>query len=439
MPDRKGNRREDLPRRALLLLTARSYRAQPFLQAAGRLGVEIVKAVDMHRQLAEYWDYPLGLDYSKPDEAADEIAAFADDCPLGAIISVDDSGSVVAAEASKRLGLPHNSPDAAEAARNKYRMRQLLHAARVRAPESELHYFKTGHDRSEIETIAKAVKYPCVVKPLDLSGSRGVIRADDPGQFVAAAERLRQMLVSRGSDTNGAPFLVEQYIAGQEVALEAILDSGGLKILAIFDKPDPLEGPYFEESIYVTPSRHSQKMQDEIAVYASQAAAALGLREGPVHAELRLNTSGPWIIELAGRSIGGLCSQTLRFSSDASLEDLILRQAFGIDIESLEREGSAGGVMMIPIPEAGLLKRVEGCAEAEAIPLIESVEITAKINHSLVPLPEGDSYLGFIFARGDDPAKVEAALREAHAKLHFEIAPELPLLRPQFQLSTRHR
>jgi biotin carboxylase len=287
-----------------------------------------------------------------------------------------------------------------------------------------------------MSAVAADLKYPCVVKPLDLSGSRGVIRADNPEEFLAAAEKLRQFLVSLGSAPNETPFLVEQYVAGVEVALEGILDGGRLQVLALFDKPDPLEGPYFEESIYVTPSRHSRETQDAIAECAAEASAALGLREGPVHAELRLNESGPWIIELAGRSIGGLCSQTLRFSSDASLEELILRQAFGIEIESYERERSAGGVMMIPIPEAGLLKKVEGCDAAEALPLIESVEITAKLNNSLVPLPEGDSYLGFIFARGEQPADVESALREAHSKLRFEIAPELPLLRQQFELPT---
>lgn len=422
-----------------MLLTARSYRALPFIEAAERHSIEVVKAIDMHRQLAEYWDHPLGIDYGSPDEAAEAIAGFAKDKPLGAIIAVDDSGSIVAAKASALLGLPHNSPEAAEAARNKYRMRQLLHAGGVQAPEARLHHLTDGQSRSDLAAMAQDAPYPCVVKPLDLSGSRGVIRANNPDEFVAATEQLRKLLLSQGTTFNKAPFLVEKYVPGVEFALEAILDKGRLKVLAIFDKPDPLEGPYFEESIYVTPSRYPQETQAAIAEGTARAAAALGLREGPVHAELRVNESGPWVIELAGRSIGGLCSQTLRFSSDASLEELILRQAFGIEIESLERERSAGGVMMIPIPEAGLLKNVEGCAAAEAVPLIEGIEISAKLNHLLVPLPEGDSYLGFIFARGEDPVEVEAALREAHSKLHFHISPGLPLLDQQFKpLSMRH-
>jgi hypothetical protein len=222
--------------------------------------------------------------------------------------------------------------------------------------------------------------------------------------------------------------LVEDFVPGFEVALEGILDSGELTVLALFDKPDPLDGPYFEETIYVTPSRLSPDIQDSIFSSVSIAAKALGLREGSIHAELRVNKDGPWLIEMAGRSIGGLCSHTLRFAAENTLEEIILRQAFGMEFASLKRENQSSGVMMLPIPGAGLLKRVEGCSEAEAVPLIENVEITARLNYSLKPLPEGDSYLGFIFARGQTPDRVEEALRSAQKKLNFVIAPELTVL-----------
>ncbi len=413
-------------KRVLLLLTPRTYRARAFIEAAEKLNIEVVKAIDMHKQLADYWNYRLGLDYSNTAESVRKIVDFAAESPLGAIISVDDSGSLIAALASQALGLPHNSPEAAEAARDKHRMRQMLAAGNVSAPRSNLYYL--GDPANNIEAIAAEAPYPCVLKPLNLSGSRGVIRVNDAAEFIIAAKRLQQMLLYYDPTPSPKPFLVEQYIDGFEVALEGILDNGRLQVLALFDKPDPLEGPFFEETIYVTPSRLPQETQQAIFDNTAQAAAALGLRQGPVHAELRLNETGPYLIEVAGRSIGGLCSQTLRFGSDASLEELILRQAFNLTIETFDREKTAGGVMMIPIPEAGLLKRIEGCEAAEAVPLIESVEITARLNYSIVPLPEGDSYLGFIFAHGPTPAAVEAALREAHSKLHFEIAPELRVL-----------
>jgi hypothetical protein len=244
---------------------------------------------------------------------------------------------------------------------------------------------------------------------------------------MAAVHRLERLLISIHGDAKPQPYLVEQFVPGFEVALEGMLDNGRLQVLALFDKPDPLDGPFFEETIYVTPSRLPEEDQTAIADCTTQAAKALGLYTGPIHAELRLNDEGPWIVEVAGRSIGGLCSQTLRFGTDASLEELILRQACGLEIESSQRTDEAGGVMMIPIPEAGLLQKVEGCQEAEAVPLVESVEITAKVNYSLLPLPEGESYLGFIFARGETPEAVEAALREAHSKLHFQIVPQIPL------------
>ncbi|HLF26015.1 MAG TPA: ATP-grasp domain-containing protein [Anaerolineae bacterium] len=411
------------PRRVLLLLTPKTYRAPAFVEAAERLGIEVVKAIDMPGALAEFWHYRLGVDFADPEAATRAIVEFDQGQPVGAILAVDDSAALLAARASAALGLPHNSPEAAEAARNKHRMRTLL--AQEGAPIPE---FRLGSTDADLRALAAQVKYPCVVKPLMLSGSRGVIRADDPDQFVAAAERLKALLFSIDPSPEPKPFLIENFIPGFEVALEGVLDQGRLKVLALFDKPDPLDGPFFEETLYVTPSRLPDEVQAAIAECASGAARALGLREGPMHAELRVNQAGPWLVEVAGRSIGGLCSKTLRFGTDVSLEELILRQAFGMEIDSLSREQRAGGVMMIPIPAAGLLRGIEGVAEAEAVPGVEEIQITSKLNYPVVPLPEGDSYLGFIFARGETPAEVEAALREAHRRLRFSIEPMIPLL-----------
>lgn len=421
--------RSNLPRRVLLLLTARTYRAYAFISAAKQLDIDVVQAIDMEPQLAKYWNYPLGLQYDDPDSCVEAIVKFADSQPLGAILAVDDSGVRVAAQASQALGLPYNPPMAAEASRNKYQMRQLLSQADVLSPDATLYHFSHPNSDHKLSALAKKIKYPCIIKPTSLNGSRGVIRVNQPKEFITAATRLRGFLANLYPDFKQIPYLVESYIPGQEVAVEGILVGGQLRILALFDKPDPLEGPYFEETLYITPSRLSLETQSAIFESTAKAASTISLQEGPVHAELRVNDDGPWIIEIAGRSIGGLCAATLKFGIDTSLEELILRQAFGMDISSFKRESIASGVMMIPIPEAGLLKDVQGCDEAEELPLIEKVEITAKFNNLLTPLPEGDSYLGFIFARGPSPALVEDALRKAHAKLRFTIAPELPLLK----------
>ncbi len=407
--------------RLILLLSANTYRAEPFLEAARRLGIEVVKGVDAPAPLPGFWAGPLPLDFRDPQKSARAIAAYASDHPADqvAVLPVDDAGTVIAAEASALLGLPHNSPEAARAARDKYRMRQLLAEAGLPSPHFSL--YRTTDDPA---ILAAEVAYPCVLKPLYLSGSRGVIRADDPAGFVAAFERLERLLAPTGS----TQLLVEDFIPGFEIALEGILTRGALKVLALFDKPDPLDGPYFEETTYLTPSRLPEAKRGAIADNAARAAAALGLSEGPVHAELRLNEQGPWVIEIAGRSIGGLCSKTLRFTADASEEELILRQAFGMEIDDYSREARAGGVMMIPIPAQGILHCVEGIAEAEAVPGVESVEITAKLNYPIVPLPEGDAYLGFIFARGPTPEEVDAALREAHRRLRIEIVPEIAVI-----------
>jgi L-amino acid ligase C-terminal domain 2 len=127
------------------------------------------------------------------------------------------------------------------------------------------------------------------------------------------------------------------------------------------------------------------------------------------------------MLEIAARSIGGLCGRTLRFGTGLSLEELILRRALGRPVESLERERAAAGVMMIPIPRGGVLEEVRGLDEARAVPDIEDVTISLHKGQDVVPLPEGSRYLGFIFSRAADPARAEAALREAHRHLHFVI------------------
>lgn len=410
-------------KRVILLMSPATYRAGAFLGAAKRLDLEVVVGIDLPETLSEYWHVPLGVDFTNPQESVRTIVEYAREHPITAILAVDDGATELAALASAALGLAHNSPRAAEAARDKLLMRRLM--SQGGAPCPIFRPFSLAADPLEV---AEQVTYPCVVKPRRLSGSRGVIRANNPEEFVAAFNRLKRLLLSEGY-TEQDSLLVEDFIPGFEVALEGILTHGQLKVLTLFDKPDPLDGPFFEETIYVTPSRLPTDVQEAIATCVTTAAASLELREGPVHAELRVNEQGPWMLEIAGRSIGGLCSTILEFGSGMCLEELILRHAIGQEITSIERENHAAGVMMIPIPSAGMLKAVHGIEEAQAVPLITGVQITAKLNHSLVPLPEGASYLGFIFARGDTPAQVEEAIRQAHNLLKFDIRKEIPVLR----------
>jgi len=298
-------------------------------------------------------------------------------------------------------------------------MREVLSRAGVPSPPYAL--FTVSSDP---EVAARRVSYPVVLKPTILAASRGVIRADSEAEFVTAFRRVAAILetpevaaLGEGADQ----ILVEGFIPGREVALEGLLVEGDLRVLALFDKPDPLEGPFFEETIYVTPSRLPADVQRAIADQTAWGATALGLREGPVHAELRVDERGPWLIEIAARSIGGLCSRTLRFGTGLTLEEIILRHALGIDVESLERERVPAGVLMLPIPRGGVLEAVRGREAALAVPGIEAVTITAHVGQELVPLPEGSRYLGFVFARAESPERVEAALREAHGRLDFAI------------------
>ena len=363
----------------------------------------------------------LPLNMHDLEEAVRSVVEFARTTPINAVVGVDDHTTVVAAVISAALGLPHNPVTAVAAARNKHRMRELLHEQGLPVPRFAL--FSVDDAPA---AIAEKIAFPCVVKPISLSASCGVIRANDRDEFVAAFHRVAALLEKLGEETLGegtGKILVEDFVPGREVALEGLLTNGELRVLALFDKPDALDGPFFEETIYVTPSRLPAAVQREVASCAARAAQALGLGEGPVHGELRVSDRGVWVIEIAARSIGGRCSQALRFAAGLSLEELILRQALRMDIPSLDREGRAAGVMMLPIPRTGVLEEVRGLEKALAVPGIEDLEITAQLGDELVPLPEGTRYLGFLIARGETPATVETALRDAHRRLEFVIAP----------------
>jgi len=416
--------------RALLILPSATYRAPDFMAAAKRLGVEVVVGSERRQAMSRaLGDRAVVLDLRRPERAAEQIAALHERAPLDAIVAADDEGVRAAALASERLGLPGNPPEAAAAARDKLAMRKALRAAGVPQPE----FHAAGPD-DDVGALAAELGPPCVIKPLGLSASRGVIRADDPAAARAAAERTRAIGEEAGQDA-AQPLLVERFVPGREVAVEGLMRDGRLEVLAVFDKPDPLDGPYFEETIYVTPSRLPVATLEGVEAVCAGAAAALGLREGPVHAELRVGRDELSVLELAARSIGGLCSRTLRFGLGASLEELILRHALGRPLHDTARQAGASGVMMLPIPRAGTLRAVGGQDAARAVRGVAGLEITVAPGRPVRPLPEGDRYLGFLFATGPGPAEVEATLREAHGLLEIEIEGENAAVEPRATLT----
>jgi biotin carboxylase len=414
-------------KRLLLLIPTSTYRTEDFMEAAGRLDVDLVVASEKPNVMAgEFPDHLLTLPFDDPAAAARAVSEYARERPIHAVVPVDDGTTLVGAAIAERLGLRCNSTGAVAAARNKLCLRERLAAAGLPGPA-----FTAFAVTEDARAAAGRVRYPCVLKPLVLSASRGVIRADDAAGFVTAFARVAALLADpevRALGEGTELILVEDFVPGAEVALEGLLRDGALTVLALFDKPDPLDGPFFEETIYVTPSRLPEATQRAIAEVTGRAARALDLTDGPIHAELRLPPAGPapaapapTVLELAARSIGGLCSRTLRFGTGLTLEDIILRRALDLPIASLEREHAAAGVMMIPIPRAGVLEKVTGIEAAGALPDVEDVTISAHPGETLVPLPEGHRYLGFIFARARTPAAAEQALRAAHAALDFVI------------------
>jgi biotin carboxylase len=405
---------EPVPRRLLLFAATTGYQIRVFADAARRLGVELTLATDRCHVLEDPWgDHAIAVKFDRIAESVEALRSLECD----GIAAVGDRPALLAAAAAEALGVAFHPLSAARACNDKFLARQLYQAAGLRVPQ----FFRADLEQ-EPHTLAGRAPYPCVLKPLGLSASRGVIRANDEREFVDAVRRIRKM--------GEQQIQVESYIAGREFAVEGLVTAGRFQPLAIFDKPDPLEGPFFEETIYVTPSRESAAVQLELFETTARAVRALGLRHGPVHAELRYNSDGAWVLETAARPIGGLCAKTLVFEPDMPLEEIILRHALGEDVTRAHTKRPASGVMMIPIPKDGIYESVDGLEKARTVPGIEDVIITAKEGQRLVPLPEGASYLGFIFARGDTPTEVEAALRQSHAELQFHVATALETFKP---------
>ncbi|HEX3703146.1 MAG TPA: ATP-grasp domain-containing protein [Vicinamibacterales bacterium] len=426
--------------RVLLLATTTGYQTRAFGEAAGRLGVELVYATDRCHVLDDPWrDQAIPVRFYDEAASAAAIVDAARVRPIDGVLVVGDRPTVIGAEVMRELGLPGHPPEAARVSRNKQLTRGRLRDAGLPVP-----WFISSPAGAGAAALARGISFPCVVKPLALSGSRGVIRADDEASFVAAWSRLQALLDApdiraERSDAHDRA-LIEGFIPGREYALEGVMHDGDLQVLALFDKPEPLDGPFFEETIYVTPSIAPAGEQAAIVEGIRRATAAIGLRHGPVHAECRVNDAGVFVLEVAARPIGGLCARALRFvyggrvsvqygnPSPVPLEELLLRHALGEPTAAWQREPDASGVMMIPIPRRGVLRRVSGVDDARAVPGIDDVQITAKADQRLVPLPEGASYLGFIFARGKTPAFVTRALQAAHARLHVHIDAELPIV-----------
>lgn len=413
-----------MSRRVLLLLPTTTYKARDLLEAAERLAVEVVVGSDRRQALERTTPgHTVALDFSDPERGVRQIVALHRSDPFRAVLGVDDESCILAAMAGEALGLRHNPVAAVRAARNKHETRCLQARAGLRCPG-----FRKVPLGAPPAEIAREVGYPCVLKPLSLGAGRGVLRADDPHEFVRSFRRIEAILrdpETRRGNEHADHLLVEDYLPGAEVALEGLLVEGRLRALALFDKPDPLCGPTFEETIYVTPSGLPETTRSAVFEEAQDACRALGLRAGPVHVELRLHRDRPWLIEAAARSIGGLCSRALRFGAGISLEELILRHALGMETEELQRERRPSGVMMIPIPRAGVLREVRGLEAARAVEGIEEVTLSTHRGAELVPLPEGHRYLGFIFARASTPTRTEAALREAHSRLEFSVEPAI--------------
>ena len=420
-----SHRTQDSPARVLLIAPPGSYRVHAYLEAARDLGIEMLVASEGEHSLVPGIGDGFRVDFADSDAVIERVFSAHRERPVAGVVATDDGTVEIANRAAAALGLAHNAPSAARIARRKDLSRAALAEAGLPVPAAR----RVELGRPLGPQLA-GVGFPCVVKPLALSASRGVIRADDLPGLEDACRRAGAIARAAGAASADAEerdaLLVESFVPGPEIALEGMLGGGDLSVLAIFDKPDPLDGPYFEETIYVTPSRLPRPTQALAAERVRAGCAAYGLTEGPVHAELRLHDGDAWIIEIAARTIGGDCARLFTFGSGTSLEHLVLQRALGRPLDvPFGHDGRAAGVLMIPTPGAGTLRRVEGVMAASRIPGIREVSITVREGYELTPLPEGGTYLGFVFALGDDPAGVEESLRGARKTIRAVVAPSL--------------
>ena len=406
-----------LPPRVLLVAPERSYRTGAFVRAAADLGIELT--------VASWGQHPLAINSNGirlrsecADQAISQIQETATRHPFSAVIATDDATVPLANGVSEKLGLPTNGSRALSASTDKAAFRATCLEQGLPCPA----FFVVRPDQSADPCFEK-VGFPCVAKPLSLSASRGVIRCDTREELLSAVERIRK-LVGQEKPQAEQKILVEEYLPGDEYSVEALLHDGQLELLAIFEKPEPMTGPFFEETIYVTPPRVDARTLKSIEVALMEMVAALEFREGPLHAELRISNTGVSFIEVASRTIGGRCGKVVEFLTGASLETWVLANAVRRPVQRRDT-ADAFGVMMIPVPKAGVLRRVEGISNARRVKGIVSVEVDAREGQKLTPWPEGGPYPGFIFSRCANAAEAAAALRAAHDELAFVTAPEL--------------
>jgi biotin carboxylase len=410
--------------RVILVALHQSYRVRAYQVAAAALGVRLVIASQGQYSVTPSIADGIHIAFDDVPQAVERILASASREPVDAIVASDDLTLEVATRAAAALGLAHNPLSAVRAARRKDLARDALRAAGLPVPR-----FRCLNLTQPLAPQIASLEYPCVIKPLAMAASRGVIRVDSSDGLRRMLPRVAAIVADALVSDERDRVLVESFLPGIEIAIEGLLSGGRLHVLAVFDKPEPLNGPFFEESYYITPSRLPRALLDRAVERLSQACAAYGLREGPVHGEMRLYEGEAWIVEVAARTIGGDCARLLSFGAGRSLEELVLRQALGWPLD-LNPCGAAAGVLMIPTPRAGTLRRVEGVLAAQQLPCIDDLLISVREGYDLVPLPEGGSYLGFIFAHADTPQEVERALRDAHDCLNVVIAPSLPVAVP---------
>ena len=383
-------------KKLLLVIPENSYKSNDFVVAAEKLGIDFLIITDSEQVSSKFSDTVI-INKFDAELNKNNLKKLKD---VTHVLPVDHSALKFSGYLVDLLEVKGNKLESINLSMNKYESRKIFNSLLDIKVNNEI--IKNIDD---VNTFINK-NGTSVLKPIYGTASKSVLKINNVEKNKEQIEKLMQ-------DCFDQDLVIEEYIDGKEYALEGTIINSELKKIVIFDKPVEYKHPYFEESIYITPSELSSEAEKRVVSIVDKACKKIGLEDGPVHVEFKINENQIFIIEINPRMIGGLCSRCLSFGLfKVSLEEIILHAFMNNELKNIELLNNYVGVLMIPTPKSGKFISINK-EELEKIPNISNVEITVPEGSDLLEPPYGDKYLGFAFSQGIDKKTVNESLLTA--------------------------
>ncbi len=383
-------------KKLLLVIPENSYKSNDFVVAAEKLGIDFLIITDSEQVSSKFSDTVI-INKFDAELNKNNLKKLKD---VTHVLPVDHSALKFSGYLVDLLEVKGNKLESINLSMNKYESRKIFNSLLDIKVNNEI--IKNIDD---VNTFINK-NGTSVLKPIYGTASKSVLKINNVEKNKEQIEKLMQ-------DCFDQDLVIEEYIDGKEYALEGTIINSELKKIVIFDKPVEYKHPYFEESIYITPSELSSEAEKRVVSIVDKACKKIGLEDGPVHVEFKINENQIFIIEINPRMIGGLCSRCLSFGLfKVSLEEIILHAFMNNELKNIELLNNYVGVLMIPTPKSGKFISINK-EELENIPNISNVEITVPEGSDLLEPPYGDKYLGFAFSQGIDKKTVNESLLTA--------------------------